>query len=161
MGSPPHMRGKVGRGIPGEARTGITPAHAGKRISFFAQTLKNWDHPRTCGEKHFSPDCRCLARGSPPHMRGKGVNNNVWEPGAGITPAHAGKSYCMSRTSVTGVDHPRTCGEKASITIPRWPSLGSPPHMRGKEESKSSVSFRFGITPAHAGKRFYRFYPLQ
>ena len=52
----------------------ITPAHAGKSfflvifIFFFA------DHPRTCGEKSSLKVADVKAKGSPPHMRGKGGN---------------------------------------------------------------------------------------
>ncbi len=50
-GSPPLMRGKV-CGMPFKRHySGITPAHAGKRLLFLAVKLKCRDHPRSCGEK--------------------------------------------------------------------------------------------------------------
>ena len=37
-----------------------------------------------------------LHRGSPPHTRGKAVRHDEIYPLARITPAHAGKSVCLS-----------------------------------------------------------------
>ena len=50
------------------------------------------------------------------------------------------------------MDHPRTCGEKISIITMNIHHLGSPPHMRGKEDDGIYISRIDGITPAHAGK---------
>ena len=50
-GSPPHMRGKGFRmRLPGR-RSGITPAHAGKRTCPRRSARRRKDHPCTCGEK--------------------------------------------------------------------------------------------------------------
>ena len=51
------------------------------------------------------------------------------------------------------VDHPRLCGEKKAITLPKIIHVGSPPPMRGKGNSKSDPAKRLRITPAYAGKR--------
>ena len=56
-GSPPHMRGKDDVLGLVESLHGITPAHAGKRLSRNHRNPACWDHPRTCGEKrqcHYS-----------------------------------------------------------------------------------------------------------
>ena len=52
LGSPPHMRGKGTEKVIIIEITGITPAHAGKRL--VEKIVKNLlkDHPRTCGEKY-------------------------------------------------------------------------------------------------------------
>ena len=49
-------------------------------------------------------------------------------------------------------DHPRACGEKnhALGELAHW--LGSPPRVRGKEDSGENPCFGVGITPAYAGK---------
>ena len=72
--------------------TWITPAHAGKRK--FSKTIKQKekDHPRTCGEKSFNANSALVARGSPPHMRGKEFLDVLLDNPRRITPAHAGKS---------------------------------------------------------------------
>ena len=51
------------------------------------------DHPRTCGEKVKKFIARFVIRGSPPHMRGKGVPLREGLFPLRITPAHAGKRY--------------------------------------------------------------------
>ena len=50
-GSPPHVRGKAGRGGQNLARRGITPAYAGKRPGWADSGCQRGDHPRVCGEK--------------------------------------------------------------------------------------------------------------
>ena len=50
-------------------------------------------------------------------------------------------------------DHPRTCGEKAVLSVPVAEAVGSPPHMRGKARKQSPFPEFGRITPAHAGKR--------
>ena len=70
----------------------------------------------------------------------------------GITPAHAGKRWCLSGWSAPPEDHPRTCGEKASAPGAATPFVGSPPHMRGKVLAALMPTNALGITPAHAGK---------
>ena len=51
QGSPPHMRGKVTLKGLLHITSGITPAHAGKRVKWRKQEGGGKDHPRTCGEK--------------------------------------------------------------------------------------------------------------
>ena len=53
-------------------------------------------------------------RGSPPHMRGKDIDDNLSKENPGITPAYAGKSL-------------------GGLKMDKM-KLGSPPHMRGKEK---------------------------
>ena len=86
-------------------------------------------------------------------MRGKAVVVVRHLGRAGITPAHAGKSRQVGRYVGHAWDHPRPCGEKYI----RWrlPAAltGSPPPMRGKAAPGFALPERYGITPAHAGKR--------
>ena len=51
---------------------------------------------------------------------------------AGITPAYAGKRYCLKDRLTRSEDHPRLCGEKRIFVV--------------------SYSYTSGITPAYAGK---------
>ena len=153
-GSPPPMRGKGAGLTTVRHRTGITPAHAGKRFCCYEDCKCFRDHPRPCGEKiTVSSFCR-LWEGSPPPMRGKVLGVIIFEDRAGITPAHAGKSAALVRSLRCLRDHPRPCGEK-SIRDGRSSALqGSPPPMRGKERSWPSRSRALRITPAHAGKSY-------
>ena len=113
VGSPPRVRGK---GPPQLLRCrveGITPACAGKSLNRFSNHILVWDHPRVCGEKVRRPDIPESARGSPPRVRGKGVDIGRVGGDTGITPACAGKSPSQAVGHVKTWDHPRVCGEKA------------------------------------------------
>ncbi len=92
VGSPPRMRGKALKKAWATAKSGITPAHAGKRPLFNLLKSTHWDHPRACGEKPMAATTRHVLPGSPPRMRGKGSKCALRILVLGITPAHAGKS---------------------------------------------------------------------
>ena len=130
----------------------ITPAHAGKRMKAAGMCSEVQDHPRACGEKNFRKVLHRSGLGSPPRMRGKAPGVVANSPGAGITPAHAGKRCINARLQLTGQDHPRACGEKEGKTVVIPNGLGSPPRMRGKAIAYRKVEGKTGITPAHAGK---------
>ena len=154
MGSPPHMRGKARKFSGLVANNGITPAHAGKSPADCRYCARDWDHPRTCGEKGRAAASLNCDVGSPPHMRGKGCTGSVNASDHGITPAHAGKSIYIGGGKALPRDHPRTCGEKDKNGKIHYMGLGSPPHMRGKGDKVFIEYYRVGITPAHAGKSF-------
>ena len=132
LGSPPHVRGKGVKHRDGRVRVGITPACAGKRKTTRTSGARCRDHPRMCGEKQ--------------------PGYEEW-PGAGITPACAGKSFLRSSSLSRSGDHPRMCGEKSHRPFSSPFSLGSPPHVRGKESGFLREQQKSGITPACAGKR--------
>ena len=92
IGSPPHMRGKVQMNSRSFKSNRITPAYAGKRKLWNPSRAACEDHPRICGEKF--PTLRKTAawQGSPPHMRGKDIENSFDFFQNRITPAYAGKS---------------------------------------------------------------------
>ena len=88
-------------------------------------------------------------------MRGKHETELARHDRHGITPADAGKTFFVCRTTVLHEDHPRGCGENSALVTIVMLLLGSPPRMRGKQ-------LRFGlwcpatrITPADAGKTIY------
>ena len=152
VGSPPRMRGKGDAVRDNLDAGGITPAHAGKRGTYTSRATARWDHPRACGEKRCVICFTVAVAGSPPRMRGKAIRQIVEVEVTGITPAHAGKSQLAFQEYVAHWDHPRTCGEKMAITMPKIEITGSPPHMRGKAKPRNQFTLSFGITPAHAGK---------
>ena len=134
IGSPPPMRGKASTTKRSQRDFGITPAYAGKRRSPALLPELEQDHPRLCGEKCTIVERKSLRVGSPPPMRGKGVQIVRSFCVSRITPAYAGKSSRPQKfTELTG-DHPRLCGEKVMVRIPEGTNIG--------------------ITPAYAGKRF-------
>ena len=112
LGSPPRVRGKGGGGQNQVSRAGITPACAGKSACGCTSRCRCWDHPRVCGEKQkFLLRIRTF-QGSPPRVRGKGVELEQRGGSNGITPACAGKSSLVRRPVPLHWDHPRVCGEK-------------------------------------------------
>ena len=147
------MRGKAARYAGPLPCQRITPAHAGKRgCSRSARRIRR-DHPRACGEKCAISLVTIGKPGSPPRMRGKVQSNRQAIPGAGITPAHAGKSQGLRPHFLQSGDHPRACGEKLGAVPPAPRVIGSPPRMRGKVYKQLLPQLLPGITPAHAGKR--------
>ena len=97
LGSPPPMRGKVPPVISIAIVIGITPAYAGKSILVVFFGFGSKDHPRLCGEKNVRKSLPAAGGGSPPPMRGKVEISVFHQPVKGITPAYAGKSFCMIR----------------------------------------------------------------
>ena len=91
-GSPPHMRGKGNDRGAVAFQHRITPAYAGKRRQQDRRIRPCRDHPRICGEKMSRKPGLGDKWGSPPHMRGKGYEEEVKVAVTGITPAYAGKS---------------------------------------------------------------------
>ena len=86
-------------------------------------------------------------------MRGKASERRLSILRRRITPAHAGKRREKLLSGKIKQDHPRTCGEKITYDIVDASKVGSPPRMRGKAHVIPIGARRFGITPAHAGKR--------
>ena len=149
---PPHMRGKVHHRVCAGQLVGITPAYAGKRVTYGAIRHRRWDHPRVCGEKPNRLLWEHWKQGSPPHMRGKVEVRHLVEVCLGITPAYAGKRTPCRNTSLRYWDHPRICGEKWKCVRLSAQWTGSPPHMRGKGSGSLEICPIRGITPAYAGK---------
>ena len=168
------MRGKVSTAKVFSFGLGITPAYAGKRRKDHSGGHDKQDHPRLCGEKHYTPFgnicqadhprlCgekswtaaeRVIPSGSPPPMRGKERSDCSETAAFRITPAYAGKSgSLLFSVSVSG-DHPRLCGEKDAVQSGDPARLGSPPPMRGKGIMQQPKTTDNRITPAYAGKRW-------
>ena len=85
-------------------------------------------------------------------MRGKAIRK-YWELGTPrITPAYAGKSLLHRNNQDQNEDHPRLCGEKATMRRFSCTLSGSPPPMRGKVLLYVVLQIWDRITPAYAGK---------
>ena len=151
-GSPPLARGKVDHLHGVREHVGITPACAGKSLSFFLPACAEEDHPRLRGEK--DPEGRTTLRswGSPPLARGKANHPGLVAGVRRITPACAGKRAAETGAHGSSWDHPRLRGEKANALGRCEIRTGSPPLARGKGAAISSRTWRTGITPACAGK---------
>ncbi len=110
------------------------------------------DHPRIRGEKDSPSTSTQSGKGSPPHTRGKVLQNGKFDTLFRITPAYAGKRIPPQPQLKVVKDHPRIRGEKFSRMENSIPYLGSPPHTRGKEVLFDQAKHHKGITPAYAGK---------
>ena len=131
-GSPPHGRGKDSAGYFWLEGSRITPAWAGKSPSPECGRLHPGDHPRMGGEKLKIGPISWRRWGSPPHGRGKGVDDSIGNSSVRITPAWAGKSRRARCWDSAQWDHPRMGGEKVWRSFWFAPARGSPPHGRGK-----------------------------
>ena len=151
-GSSPLTRGKL-RGWPGRRRCrGIIPAHAGKTPPARPRRLPSTDHPRSRGENFQSWVANLPAPGSSPLTRGKRRRGHTVFRGAGIIPAHAGKTSGPTPRTHSAWDHPRSRGENNVNTSASTFTEGSSPLTRGKPLSLPVGSLGIGIIPAHAGK---------
>ena len=153
QGSPPRARGKVGMANSGYAFLRITPACAGKSLSYLRERDVTWDHPRVRGEKGMTIESSREVQGSPPRARGKAILTSCPVPWGRITPACAGKSPSSPATSMCWRDHPRVRGEKPQHERAIGAGEGSPPRARGKGSIVINAQGMDGITPACAGKR--------
>ena len=153
VGSPPRMRGKGYGATIGEDGMRITPAYTGKSSFGLPSQTFTGDHPRVCGEKSHCVLSLYVVLGSPPRMRGKGVNPCNQRVAVRITPAYAGKSLHPPAEYILTGDHPRVCGEKVENYFNVFVAAGSPPRVRGKEGFCHFFCGNSGITPACAGKR--------
>ena len=151
-GSPPRVRGKRCRRSIFCQDCRITPACAGKTLSPALRVSAPTDHPRVCGENIISCAPRIGSHGSPPRVRGKRDTGEQKACAMRITPAHAGKTTSVPLNNPLWTDHPRACGENASIVLYFATLVGSPPRMRGKRIRYSTSRAMRRITPAHAGK---------
>ena len=155
-GSPPRMRGKAEHPSYFSSFFRITPAYAGKSFLRSFSQSRSGDHPRVCGEKLIKGLVHPIWMGSPPRMRGKGIEQSNCRVGMRITPAYAGKRIICPKSAVISWDHPRVCGEKLRLPAVRFEGVGSPPHVRGKVGVIRCAFLVGGITPACAGKRLKR-----
>ena len=150
-GSPPRMRGILLVCHRRFGKTGITPAHAGNTIDSPLLEVDLRDHPRACGEYCIVTIRQFGGSGSPPRMRGIHVQATRRWITLGITPAHAGNTFIISKPHFVFEDHPRACGEYFCFCWYMLMSLGSPPRMRGILFVFLNHLFGRRITPAHAG----------
>ena len=123
---------KLSGKMPLSSTTRITPAYAGKSPFDRIRQTGNKDHPRLCGEKQRTLTSGFVQMGSPPPMRGKVLDRQIFPIIRRITPAYAGKRYLPLEKSCKTWDHPRLCGEKSRFLFFSGSNLGSPPPMRGK-----------------------------
>ena len=91
-GSSPLTRGKLSLIFHALMPVRLIPAHAGKTITWVAQLITSWAHPRSRGENQAQRPHRPRPRGSSPLTRGKRLTVTQVTTLRGLIPAHAGKT---------------------------------------------------------------------
>ena len=151
-GSSPLTRGKrfsVGAGL---RIVRLIPAHAGKTITWIAQLVTSWAHPRSRGENRAPASAPESPIGSSPLTRGK-LRRNVWRmilPR--LIPAHAGKTQGQPGGLPDRQAHPRSRGENELVDVSAGGNEGSSPLTRGKRTTRIQRPRHRRLIPAHAGK---------
>ena len=146
------MRGKPALRERAQMSLRITPAYAGKTHASSCWPVRQWDHPRVCGENASPRTGMLCGIGSPPRMRGKLPQQPSCQGYTGITPAYAGKTTRTITEVQHEQDHPRVCGENPAPSTKLEKLAGSPPRMRGKQIYFAESCLQRRITPAYAGK---------
>ena len=109
-----------------------------------------------CGENRQRQPLLLTVLGSPPRVRGKPKKSGKHPALYGITPACAGKTAGLWEVWKKRQDHPRVCGEN-KVGFYKSPfEQGSPPRVRGKPMIKKRFENGERITPACAGKTYWK-----
>ena len=137
-GSSPLTRGKHGRRARRPPRPGLIPAHAGKTVAVVEGDPLIEAHPRSRGENPKSNAAFGGAGGSSPLTRGKLRLLLVQARGAGLIPAHAGKTTLWTFTVSLTWAHPRSRGENDYFQVCDAVNAGSSPLTRGKPAAMDS-----------------------
>ncbi len=153
---------------------GITPACAGNSCVRPVYCGCTGDHPRVCGEQSRT-GVRGRPPGSPPRVRGTAISGGKYTISARITPACAGNRcilpFLPHRKRITPAcagnssslmplassrrDHPRVCGEQLSTLLNVTTRVvGSPPRVRGTEQTSSGGTYIGGSPPRVRGTAF-------
>ena len=151
QGSSPRMRGtRTVRESQG-GTVGIIPAYAGNTTSRTTERKPWRDHPRVCGEHHSPSPDGSSRPGSSPRMRGTHRRNEREIVRRGIIPAYAGNTRVPFHLLRAERDHPRVCGEHATVGVRSAEAATSSPRMRGTREAGRTGRGTRGIIPAYAG----------
>ncbi len=110
---------------------GIIPAYAGNTAYSMRPKCLIWDHPRVCGEHFYQALGIKNLPGSSPRMRGTLAYRLERQRFPRIIPAYAGNTLAIALWRLRNRDHPRVCGEHASLDVDALSAVGSSPRMRG------------------------------
>ena len=114
LGSSPLTRGKHQERRRLRDRLGLIPAHAGKTNAPLGRCMTSPAHPRSRGENRARDRRAEGTRGSSPLTRGKLRFTLVVPRAPRLIPAHAGKTFSVSTSTVGVWAHPRSRGENMS-----------------------------------------------
>ena len=108
-----------------------TPAYAGITSTMPVIALRNWKHPRVCGDHC----CAIL----------------TLKQGFRNTPAYAGITWLSKLHERMSEKHPRVCGDHSAKGITFAVSPETPPRMRGSRHKEEKCLNVHRNTPAYAG----------
>ena len=145
------MRGTCHGGQPRLGLFGNTPADAGNSLDQQAACVRQWKHPRRCGELLVVLPEDPKGRETPPQMRGTRLVLNRCRGFRGNTPADAGNSLECTKAGTTSKKHPRRCGELGSGKSWAVAQAETPPQMRGTPSGRRFEVDDCRNTPADAG----------
>ena len=114
------------------------------------------DHPRVCGEKLRATVTGLRNQGSPPRVRGKDHPESALAPGAGITPACAGKRLQKRNLAQINGDHPRVCGEKRAEVANDIIAIRITPACAGKSRCARAHRRRWWDHPRVCGEKRWK-----
>mgnify|MGYP001017367640 CR=1 FL=1 len=151
-GSSPLTRGKLRAPSSEHVFRGLIPAHAGKTMRVTVWVPLGAAHPRSRGENGGPARDGGAAQGSSPLTRGKPDERRGHALGAGLIPAHAGKTRGGRIWWRRNRAHPRSRGENGGAYLSLAAHVGSSPLTRGKPHLGHRSSTPRRLIPAHAGK---------
>ena len=85
-----------------------------------------------CGKNQTTKVYQPCKGGSPPRVREKPEESDLFADNTGITPACAGKTSTVPMSKEGLRDHPRVCGKNAYAWEAIDIGIGSPPRVREK-----------------------------
>ena len=132
IGSSPLTRGKQTERGDEVYTLRLIPAHAGKTPFPSVRALRAGAHPRSRGENNQFSLPSPVSDGSSPLTRGKLAGIDGGDVGAGLIPAHAGKTLINEDQENPNAAHPRSRGENSSMDHIVRSESGSSPLTRGK-----------------------------
>ena len=128
-----------------------TPAYAGNTNGWNGLRNRKEEHPRVCGEHSLCPSSTCTFIGTPPRMRGTHLFHTLLAIPPRNTPAYAGNTVVILQDGKCIQEHPRVCGEHGICHKMNYPSMGTPPRMRGTRFDFYWPALANRNTPAYAG----------
>ena len=108
-------------------------------------------HPRGCGEYCVCASSASAFCGSSPRVRG--IRHLAHESPANprFIPAGAGNTLSSPSSPIHAPVHPRGCGEYPHWRVPRTPTTGSSPRVRGIQFLQAARRMALRFIPAGAG----------
>ena len=152
-GSSPLTRGKPDTLTHTSGSKRLIPAHAGKTTQWYADWPYCPAHPRSRGENTSRTLSRSSGPGSSPLTRGKHSRRRAQLFDRGLIPAHAGKTFGGSLSSLPMTAHPRSRGENFFSVVSVIVVSGSSPLTRGKPAPYGPATMpASGSSPLTRGK---------